>query len=441
MKHLFKWVATLRPERTVVIGYFACTLLGWLILLLPICHKKSVPPLDNFFTALSAVSTTGLSTVDVGTVYSFFGQIIIFLLFQVGGIGYMTFISFMYLAIRNKLQGITKKIASATFSLPKDFNIHQFLFHVVTFTLCCEFLGAIALSIIFSHHGIAHPIWNGVFHSVSAFCTAGFSLFSDSFVGFKYDIWVNLTLGLLSILGGSLGFIVWLDVYKRMKGERKRLLFTTKVIIAYSIGLIFMSTWVFFLVEGSDSSSSFYQRILSSFFQVMTAATTVGFNTLDIGNLGHASIILLFFLMFFGASPSGTGGGLKCTTLSALVAIVKCTLQRKSVVTLWRHEIGIQTVRLATASFTFYMFVILTAVFFLDLTDTKHFMPVLFETVSAMGNVGLSMGITSDLTVWGKGIICLLMLMGRAGVLTFAIAISNQLKEEEPYIKEAELVT
>ena len=185
-----------------------------------------MPPLDNFFTALSAVSTTGLATVDVGSVYSIFGQIIIFLLFQVGGVGYMTFISFMYLAIHNKLQGITKKIASATFSLPKGFNIHRFFFHVVMFTLCCEFIGAVALSIIFSYHGIANPIWYGIFHSVSAFCTAGISLLSDSFVDFKYDIWINLTLGILSILGGSLGFIVWLDVYKRIKGERKRLLFT-----------------------------------------------------------------------------------------------------------------------------------------------------------------------------------------------------------------------
>ena len=440
MKILLRWVSNLHPAKTIVIGYLLYAIVGWLFLLLPICHKKNVPALDHFFTALSAVSTTGLTTVDVGSVYNLFGQALICLMFQVGGIGYMTLISFIYLAIYDKLKNISRKVASASFSLPKDFNIRQFLFHVVVFTLFCEFVGAIALGFIFSNHGIENPIWNGIFHSVSAFCTAGFSLFSDSLVGFKYNISINLTLGILSMLGGSFGFIVLLDFYKIIRGERKRLLFTSKVIMAYSLGFIFLGTLIFFFLEGPDDSHSVYQKILTSFFQVMSASTTAGFNTLHIEDLTHASIILLFFLIFFGASPSGTGGGLKSTTFSALVALVKSTLQGKDSVTLWQRKIGLKPLRWATSSFTFYMFVVLCAVFFLDLTENKDFLPILFESASAMGTVGLSMGITSDLTSWGKGIICLLMLMGRSGVLTFAIAILNEKKEDTKFIKEGELV-
>ena len=242
------------------------------------------------------------------------------------------------------------------------------------------------------------------------------------------------------MLGGSFGFIVLLDFYKIIRGERKRLLFTSKVIMAYSLGFIFLGTLIFFFLEGPDDSHSVYQKILTSFFQVMSASTTAGFNTLHIEDLTHASIILLFFLIFFGSSPSGTGGGLKSTTFSALVALVKSTLQGKDSVTLWQRKIGLKPLRWATSSFTFYMFVVLCAVFFLDLTENKDFLPILFESASAMGTVGLSMGITSDLTSWGKGIICLLMLMGRSGVLTFAIAILNEKKEDTKFIKEGELV-
>jgi len=436
IRHAF---SKLPPARNLLLGYLTYASIGWLLLLLPICHKQHVSALDNFFIATSAMSGTGLTTVDVGTEYSLLGQIIILLLIQAGGIGYMTFSSFVILATTKKLSHYRQKIASTTFSLPSEFSMHEFIINVAIFTFICEFIGTIALSVIFMQRGIEHSIWNGVFHSVSAFCTAGFSLFNDSFTGFKYDLWINITLSALSILG-AVGFIVWLDLYKRVKGQKDHLTFITKVILSITFLFIFLGSLIFFFVEGPLADTTVYQRLMTSFFQTMSASTTVGLNTLDIGGLKEGTLVLLISLMVFGASPSGTGGGLKSTTFAALVGLVKSTVTGKNIVSFWNREIPPKRLRLATATFAYYAFVLTFSVFLLSLLENKRFVSIVFEAASALGTVGLSMGITSSLTDWGKLIITFLMFMGRVGILTFGIAISVQLKEEEEFQKDNELV-
>ncbi len=438
-KNIIKAFSELHPPKALVLGYLAYALVGWLILSMPICHKQPVSILDNFFIATSAMSTTGLTTVDVGTVYSLLGQVVIFLLIQAGGIGYTTFSSFVILATMKKLSSFRQNIASTAFSLPKDFSIPEFIFNVATFTFVCEFVGAIALTILFMNKGVENFLWNGVFHSVSAFCTAGFCLFPDSFASFKYDFWINVTLSLLSILG-AVGFIVWLDLYKKFKHEKDHLTFTTKVILSITFWFLLLGTILFFFVETSTANETTYHRLITSFFQTMTASTTVGFNTLHIGSLTNTSIVLLIFLMVFGASPSGTGGGLKSTTFAALVGLVKSTITGRHVVSFWKREIPLRRLRLATATFAYYSFVIAFAMFFLTLFENKPFLPLVFEAASALGTAGLSMGITADLTSLGKILIIFLMVMGRVGILTFGIAISAQHPEEQEYRKDNELV-
>ncbi len=424
----------LSPPRILILGYLSYALIGWLLLLLPFCHYHPISSLDDFFISTSAMSTTGLATIDVGTSYTLVGQIVIFMLIQAGGIGYMTFSSFVILATTNKLSSYRHKMASSTFSLPKGFSVKEFIYHVIIFTFLCEIIGAIILTALFMNKGIQMPIWYGIFHSVSAFCTAGFSLFSDSFIHFKYDLGINITLSVLSLLG-ALGFIVWLDLYKKYTGQKEQITFVSKVILSVTCAFMVFGTLIFFLLE-SPFSDTFYHKIITSFFQTMTASTTVGFNTLDIGSLKTSTIVLLLFLMVFGASPSGTGGGLKSTTFAALVGLVKSTVSGKGIVSFWKREIPLKRVRLATATFAYYMFVLTIAIFCLAISENKPFLPMLFEIASALGTVGLSMGITSELTEFGKFFISFLMLMGRVGILTFGVALSVQEKDVEKYQKE-----
>jgi trk system potassium uptake protein len=439
-KRIAEYFSDLPPPKSLVLGYLTYALLGWLVLLIPICHKEHVSALDNFFIALSAMSGTGLATVSVVNEYSLWGQIVILLLIQAGGIGYMTFSSFVILATTKKLSHFRSKIASTAFSLPEGFSVQEFIYNVATFTFVCELIGAVVLGLIFLSKGVEFPIWYGIFHSISAFCTAGFSLFQDSFIQFKYDVGINITISVLSILG-AMGFIVWLDLYKRIKGNKDHLTFITKVILSVTFWFLVLGTLLFFLLEGPLQENTTFHRLITSFFQIMTANTTVGYNTLDIGNLTRSTVILLIFFMVFGSSPSGTGGGLKSTTFVALVGLVKSTITNHHTVSFWKREIPPKRVQLATAIFGYYMFVLSISVFILTISESsKSFLPILFEAASALGTVGLSMGLTSDLSSFGKVLIALLMLMGRVGILTFGIALSVKRKEVDHYEKDNELV-
>lgn len=422
---------SLAAPRLMLFGYLSYVLTGWLLLCLPWSAAPEVSALDHLFTAMSAVSTTGLVTVDTGAAYTGFGQAVIALLIQAGGIGYMTFSSFVVIASANRISRFREKVASATFALPSGFEIRTFIVHVVGFTLFWELLGAVALSAAFVHDGVPNPLWQAVFHSISAFCTAGFGLYSNSFEGFRDHFWVNLVLSVLSLLG-ALGFIVCLDVWDNLRGLRKSLLFTTQMILSVTFWLVAAGTVLVFLAEPSLKAMPPDERLMVSFFQVMTASTTVGFNTVPIGALSAPVLFLLVVLMAIGASPSGTGGGLKVTTVSALVGLVKCTLRGEKRISLRGRIIPSERVQLATASLAYYFCVTGIAVYLLLLTEKGDFLTILFEAASALGTVGLSMGITASLTTVGKLTIIVLMLIGRVGFLTFGMALTAQTETPAP---------
>ena len=429
-----KLLAQLRPEQTLIIGYLFYALIGWLLLAIPVSHVNQSSIMDTFFTAISAVSTTGLATVDIGTTYSFWGHLIILCLIQIGGIGYMTIVSFVFLATGHKLFYETEKMTAATFLLPDKFTFREFITQVIVFTTTLELLGAIALSIFFKYQGIENPIWNGIFHSISAFCTAGFCLFPDGFIQFQYNLCFNLMISVLSI-AGALGFIVWFNFYKIFSREKLSLIFTTKVILSLTFSFIVIGSLTYFFLERVSGSSKEWTL---AFFQTISAATTTGFNTVDIGHLKEPTLVLLFFLMVFGASPSGTGGGLKNNTFSALVGLVKSTIKGREAVSFWLREIPPKRLQIATATLAYYGFVLIFAVFWLSVVEEKGFLSLLFEAASALGATGLSMGITADLTALGKGIICLLMLMGRVGILSFGLAISRHEKKKKLHTQDEE---
>lgn len=408
--------------KIVAIGYMFYILAGWLVLNLPFMATGGISSLDHLFTATSAVSTTGLTTVDVSSGYSFLGQLVIMILIQVGGVGYMTFGSFVVLSRTSEISLRREEIGRTVFTLPESYRIDKFLRSVISFTAVLEALGAAALYFIFDSQGVAMPLWQAIFHSVSAFCTAGFSLFSTSFVDYADNFWLNLVVGILSYLG-AVGFIVCVDYWRKIRGKVPEVTLTSKIIIWSTIWLSIIGTICILAFEPTLNGLPAESKILRAAFQAMTAMTTVGFNTIDTGALSNATMLLVIMLMVIGASPSGTGGGLKSTTFSALFGIMKNALQGRDEVTFWGKKIPITRLWAAVASMSFYTTALVTGTYLLELTQTSDFADNLFETASALGTVGLSAGITSGLTSLGKIIIILMMYCGRLGPITFGMAL------------------
>jgi trk system potassium uptake protein TrkH len=418
------FLTSMSPVRLVALGYLSYILLGWIILCLPFSHRGShVNSLDNMFIAVSALSTTGLATVDISKHYTFFGQVLILLLIELGGIGYMTFGSFVVLSRGRKLSGLREEISKNVFSLPKEFRIDKFIWSVIIFTVIVELIGSCALYPIFRAAGIKNSLWNSVFHSVSAFCTAGFSLFSNSMESFSSNFWLNAVIGTLSLIG-AVGFIVLVDIWRRVTGKIQHITFTSNVILRMSFLLLVIGAILFLFTEPLVRTASAESCVMVSVFQAMTAMTTVGFNSIPIGSLATSSLLILLFLMIIGASPSGTGGGIKCTSFSALVGIIRSTLRGDTRVRFLGRAIPQRRVQAAMANIGFYLFVLIVGIYALTVTEKFDFRDIFFEAASALGTVGLSTGITSTLSGLGKIIICFLMFVGRLGPLTFAIALS-----------------
>ncbi len=424
LKWLEDFIASHDPTRVLFFGYFSYMAIGFIFLSLPFSQKTPVSFIDNLFTSVSAVSTTGLITVDPSTVYSFFGQIILLTLIQLGGIGYMTLGSFVILQIGGKFSKDREGLTRTAFPLPEDLDIRLFLKSVVFYTLVVECIGATCLAYYFNLEQVESPIWSGIFHSISAFCTAGFSLNPDSFVGFKNHIPVNLIISILSILG-AMGFIVVTDIVNRLLGNVKKISFTTLVIAKITFIFLLAGTLFLTFVEPEIAHLSLKDRLIASFFQTMTSTTTVGFNSIDIGKLGTPTVMLLFFFMFFGASPSGTGGGLKSTTFAALYGLVRSTLRRDKNITYMHRRVPLKALRFAASAFSFSIFILGSSVFLLSLTESFDLEKIVFESISALGTVGLSMGITGTLSWKGKLIIIFLMMIGRVGVMSFGLAITE----------------
>ncbi len=417
------FLRNMHPVKLVFLGYISYIVTGWLLLCLPFTMYTGVSTLDNLFIATSAVSTTGLATTSVSGSYTFAGQFLIMALIQLGGIGYMTFSSFVILAQKKTLSGKRSEISEAVFSLPKTFVVEKFIRSVIIFTFVIELAGAAALYPIFRTAGVETPLWSAIFHSVSSFCTAGFGLYDNSFECFTDNFWLNFIVAVLSYLG-AVGFIVCVDVYRRLTAKTDCMTLTSRIILWTTFWMTVTGTAVIFLSETSISAMPPYERLMAAFFQAMSAMTTVGFNSVGIGALSQATLMLLTILMVIGASPSGTGGGLKTTTFSAFLGLMRSTIIGRKEVTFWGKPIPEERIQTAVASLGFYLACLLIGAFILTLTEPQAFEKILFEAASALGTVGLSTGITSSLTVLGKIIVILLMFVGRLGPLSFGMALT-----------------
>lgn len=422
MKRLRLWLGGLPTPRLLLIGYLGYMVVGGLLLALPWLHEVAVSPIDAMFTAVSAVSTTGLVSVDPGSSFNFAGEIVILVLIQLGGLGYMTVGSILAIAMRRRLSLAQHHAIAGGFGLPEDFSLKRFIKELAAFALAAEVLGALLLWPMFAAHGVENAGWSAVFHSVSAFCTAGFSLFPTSLEAFRADAGINIVIAALAYMG-AIGFLVFADLWENVTRRRKGIGFTTKVILVTTLVFSAAGALIIAFVEPSVTALPAGERALAAFFQAMTATTTVGFNTVPIGGLAAASVLLTYVLMMFGASPAGTGGGLKSTTLATLAGLVVSTLRGKREVRVLDHEVSPDRIQIASASVTFYVLALLVALFVLLMTETANFEVLAFEAISALGTVGLSMGATGGLTDAGKWVVMALMFVGRVGILTFGLAL------------------
>jgi len=417
------FINSLHPVRVVALGYLTYIAIGWVFLTLPFSHATGkVSALQALFTSTSAVSTTGLVTASTGNDFSLFGQFVILALIQLGGIGYMTFGSFVILSRSESLPERRQRIGKTVFSMPREFRVDKFIRSVIVFTVATETVGALALFWAFRRAGIADPAWSSIFHSVSAFCTAGFSLYDSSFEQLRGNVAVNVVLGVLSYLG-AIGFIVFVDGWRRFTGKTPRLTLTSRIILMTTAWLSLAAVALFFVAEPTIRPLPPHERLLAAGFQVMTSITTVGFNTIPIGSLSQASLFLIIMLMIVGASPAGTGGGLKTTTFTAVFGVIKSSLLGRRKVTFWGKEIPQERIRVAIAGAGFYAGALILGCYLLALTESLPFEGLLFETASALGTVGLSTGITSLLSPIGKLVLIWLMFIGRIGPMAFGIAL------------------
>ncbi|MFV9549575.1 TrkH family potassium uptake protein [Algibacter sp. PT7-4] len=421
------------PQQNLFYGFFTYILLGFILLCLPIFQKGEASILDHLFISTSAVSTTGLVTISIFDTYNLFGQLIIMVLIQLGGIGYLTFTTFMLLSTTRKMTLWHKKILSTEFTLPKTIKINDFLKSVILFTFIMELIGAILFFIAFKNDGMPflEALWSSIFHSISTFCTAGFSLFNNGFTDYVDNNFINFIIAMLAICG-SLGFIVITDLGLWIKHKAHKISFTTKIICYGFLILLTLGTLFFYFFEPSIIALSGKTRFLASFFQTMTTMTTVGFNTVDFGSFSQAMMLICIFLMYIGASPSGTAGGIKITTLTAVFAILKSQLKGRKHITFLGRIIPYERLYTAMSAFIFYTIIILIGTFLITLTNDFSFENILFEVASALGTVGVSTGITAEINTFGKIVIIFLMFIGRLGVLTFGLAIwSRNIREEK----------
>lgn len=426
----------LTPYQLLVLGYLVVTLIGAILLSLPISSREHIsqPFIDAMFVATSGISTSGLSVVDIGSYYNLFGQIVLLCIFQIGGIGYMTFIMFFIYLFDVKMPITTKNVALESISGNNYKIFKKFFIYVLAFTFVFELSGAIILTLSWiGEYSVAKSIYFGIFHSISTFCTAGFSTISDSLMKYASKPVINFTVIIISIIGG-IGFIVLYDIYsfiiKKIKNiYPRRLSVHTKIVLIVTLIVMLSGTVIIFLSEKWDNSINYPNRIMISLFQSVSASTTDGFNTIDINKMSPTSLIVLISLMFIGASPGSTGGGIKTSTLGLIVLFVIYQIRgRDNNINCFKKEISNNTINKAFGIFFWFIVIIIFDSLILNITEKSSFIRIFFEIVSALGNTGLSTGITSSLSFTGRLILIITMFIGRVGPLTFVFSIAGRQK-------------
>lgn len=438
------FLGNLAPVQVLALGFAVLIIVGAVLLTLPVSSAsgKSTPFLSSLFTSTSAVCVTGLVVVDTATHWSTFGQVVILILIQAGGLGFMSFATLLALLLGKKItlkERLVMQEALNSFSIQGLVNLAKYAL-VATFSI--EAIGAVLLSIKFIPvYGASKGIYYGIFHAISAYCNAGFDLMGNyqSLVPFQESIIVNVTVMLLIIIGG-IGFVVQSDIFKHR--SFKKLSLHSKVVLTTTGILILSGAILFFIFENSNPNTigplSAKGKVLSSFFASVTPRTA-GFNTIDTTQMSLASKFVTIILMFVGASPGSTGGGIKTSTFAILVLTVIAIIRGREDTEVHGRRIPRDIIYRAFSIAAIGLTLILVDVLILSITESgASLTDIMYETTSAFGTVGLSLGFTPKLTDIGRIVILLTMYIGRVGPLTLAFALAQKRLRNNSQIKYPE---
>jgi trk system potassium uptake protein TrkH len=404
-----------------MLGYTLYIIAAFIFLSCPFCRKvPSVSVLDTLFTAIAVISTAGLQAVNTAETFNFWGQCVILTGMQIGGLGYMTLGSWAILASKGRLSHSRIKIGKAVFAMPESFDPNQFFRHIAAFTISLELIGALVLWHAFAAAGVQNPLWCGIFHAVAAFCTAGMSLFPNGLESFAGNIEVNAVICTLALFGAT-GFIVLDDFYRSVKFRSVKATLTTRIILSCTGSAVVIGTVLLFF-DRFFAQLPLKERTLAAFFHTVSALTTLGYSTVPMSELAGATMVVLIILMILGASPSGTGGGLKSTTWSAAIATITSFVRGKDEVTFFGSKVPHGRLTAAFAAIALYLITFSLGTYCMLLWENHlPFEDVAFEAASALGTVGLSRGITGDLSAGGKTVVMIMMYVGRLGVISLAL--------------------
>lgn len=439
-------------SRTVCLGFLAVIIVGTILLMMPFSTSSGTwnDPIVALFTATSAVCVTGLAVVDTGRDFSFWGQLCILLLAQIGGLGYMTTTTFLIMLVGRKFNLRQKIAIQRSLDRPGMSDSAQVIRSIIATTMIFEITGIFLLIPAFvPDYGWNQGIWLAVFHSISAWNNAGFSLFPDSLVGYQSSLLVVFTITMLVIFGG-IGYQVILEMYlwvrDRLLRKQTHLVFSLdfKVASSTTLILLFLGTIGFFAIEIRNRATlgavNLPGQLLLAWFQSVTTRTA-GFNTIEISQMTSAGLFISIALMLIGASPGGTGGGIKTTTLRVLTSCTKSILQGKEEVLLYERKIAISLILKAVGVLVGSVGMLVLSTTLISLTDpTLSFIELLFEVVSAFATVGLSTGITSTVSVPAKLILIVTMYVGRVGVLLLMAAILGDPRPSRVHYPEENLL-
>ena len=423
---LRRWFKTISPFRIITASFITVILLGSLLLYLPVSTREagSCSYLDALFTSVSAVCVTGLVTRNTATFWTPFGKSVILFLIQVGGLGVITVIIAASIFTGKKIGLRQRDLMQNAINAPELGGIIRFTRFMLFFTFAAEAAGVFLLLPVFTKpYGFTGGMKKAVFHSISAFCNAGFDLLGEqeafsSLTGYHGNILLNVVIMLL-IISGGLGFLSWQDILKT-RGRWNRMKFQTRIILLTSGALILLPALFFFAADFREAQVK--DRILYALFQSVTTRTA-GFNTADLTKMGEGSRLLMIVLMLIGGSPGSTAGGLKTTTLAViLVSVFSSIRQEKSVHALDR-SVSLQTVQTGFTLMLLYLALFLAGSILICTWEGFPILDCMFETASALGTVGLTLGITPSLGAASRILLILYMYFGRVGGLTLAYAV------------------
>ena len=430
-----KLTKRLSGMQLIAVGFFIIILIGALLLMLPVSSRSGeyTPFMTALFTATSASCVTGLVVVDTFSHWSLFGQLVILTMIQIGGLGFITIGVTVSMILRKKIGLAQRGLIRESLNIIELSGMVRLTKRIVIGTLFFELTGALILALCFiPKMGLLQGIYYGIFHSISAFCNAGFDLMGryeafSSLTGWYDHPIVLITIMLLIIIGG-IGFVVWNDLYEHRLHFRKYSLHT-KIVLTADLFLLFAGALLFYLIEHDDlfAGMTMTGKILSSFFCAVTPRTA-GFNTINVSGLTDASKLLTVILMFIGGAPGSTAGGIKVTTIVVLLVYLKANLTRTVGYNIFGRRLEDDALRKSAAVFCTNLFLATTAALILCILQNFNGLDTLLEVISAISTVGMTAGLTTQLNMISRMVVILLMYLGRVGSLSFAMSFTDKKK-------------